>query len=101
MIREAAIASRQELIGKQCTSVALPRDFRVAPTMEYHSTEIVMSIRGVSFVVSQPEGEFILADSGLQIDDMGSPMPLVPRVRRNRACPCGSGKKYKLCHGRG
>jgi preprotein translocase subunit SecA len=24
----------------------------------------------------------------------------VPRVGRNDACPCGSGKKYKLCHGR-
>src|SRR5690625_2093083 len=24
----------------------------------------------------------------------------VPRVGRNAACPCGSGKKYKHCHGR-
>ncbi len=24
----------------------------------------------------------------------------VPRVGRNEPCPCGSGKKYKLCHGR-
>jgi SEC-C motif-containing protein len=23
-----------------------------------------------------------------------------PRVGRNDPCPCGSGKKYKLCHGR-
>jgi preprotein translocase subunit SecA len=22
-----------------------------------------------------------------------------PRVGRNEACPCGSGKKYKHCHG--
>ena len=28
-------------------------------------------------------------------------MPLQenPRVRRNDPCPCGSGKKYKKCHG--
>jgi preprotein translocase subunit SecA len=25
----------------------------------------------------------------------------VPKVGRNDACPCGSGKKYKKCHGRG
>ena len=25
----------------------------------------------------------------------------VPRVGRNDPCPCGSGKKYKKCHGRG
>jgi preprotein translocase subunit SecA len=24
----------------------------------------------------------------------------VPRVGRNEPCPCGSGKKFKLCHGR-
>jgi len=24
-----------------------------------------------------------------------------PKVGRNQPCPCGSGKKYKQCHGRG
>jgi preprotein translocase subunit SecA len=24
----------------------------------------------------------------------------VPKVGRNEPCPCGSGKKYKHCHGR-
>jgi preprotein translocase subunit SecA len=24
----------------------------------------------------------------------------VPKVGRNDPCPCGSGKKYKQCHGR-
>jgi preprotein translocase subunit SecA len=24
----------------------------------------------------------------------------VPRVGRNEPCPCGSGKKYKNCHGK-
>ena len=23
-----------------------------------------------------------------------------PRVGRNDVCPCGSGKKYKFCHGK-
>ncbi|MDO9135623.1 preprotein translocase subunit SecA [Hydrogenophaga sp.] len=30
----------------------------------------------------------------------GSPADAVPRVGRNDACPCGSGKKYKHCHGK-
>jgi len=25
--------------------------------------------------------------------------PDTPRVGRNEPCPCGSGKKYKHCHG--
>jgi preprotein translocase subunit SecA len=33
----------------------------------------------------------------------GEPTPFVreqPKVGRNQPCPCGSGKKYKQCHGR-
>ena len=26
--------------------------------------------------------------------------PAVPTVGRNEPCPCGSGQKYKHCHGR-
>jgi preprotein translocase subunit SecA len=32
-----------------------------------------------------------------------APEPLgdnVPKVGRNDPCPCGSGKKYKQCHGK-
>lgn len=28
------------------------------------------------------------------------PAAMIPRVGRNDPCPCGSGKKYKQCHGR-
>jgi len=24
-----------------------------------------------------------------------------PKIKRNAPCPCGSGKKYKQCHGKG
>ena len=37
------------------------------------------------------------------VTQVSDPAPLaqaVPRVGRNDPCPCGSGKKYKLCHGR-
>jgi preprotein translocase subunit SecA len=30
-----------------------------------------------------------------------SPVKAAPHVGRNEPCPCGSGKKYKNCHGRG
>jgi preprotein translocase subunit SecA len=36
-------------------------------------------------------------------DTTGQPAPLppnAPRVGRNDPCPCGSGKKFKLCHGK-
>ncbi|PRD67576.1 preprotein translocase subunit SecA [Malikia spinosa] len=37
-----------------------------------------------------------LADSGL----LSAPDQEVPRVGRNDPCPCGSGLKYKACHGK-
>jgi len=30
-----------------------------------------------------------------------TPVHVAPKIGRNDACPCGSGKKYKACHGRG
>jgi preprotein translocase subunit SecA len=32
--------------------------------------------------------------------EMGTVVRAVPKVGRNDPCPCGSGKKYKFCHGR-
>ncbi len=38
---------------------------------------------------------------GVEIKVDETTMPLeVPRVGRNEPCPCGSGKKYKQCHGK-
>jgi preprotein translocase subunit SecA len=30
-----------------------------------------------------------------------TPVQSGPKIGRNDPCPCGSGKKYKSCHGRG
>ncbi|MFM9916005.1 MAG: preprotein translocase subunit SecA [Rhizobacter sp.] len=32
--------------------------------------------------------------------DLATHLAQVPKVGRNDPCPCGSGKKYKMCHGR-
>lgn len=39
-------------------------------------------------------------DPGIPELPEGAPASDVPRVGRNDACPCGSGKKYKHCHGK-
>ncbi len=35
-----------------------------------------------------------------QVADPATAVQAVPKVGRNDPCPCGSGKKYKACHGR-
>jgi preprotein translocase subunit SecA len=39
-------------------------------------------------------------EDGSVSQQAGPPQDEVARVGRNDPCPCGSGKKYKLCHGR-
>ena len=38
--------------------------------------------------------------SVVQEADLATMVATVPKVGRNEPCPCGSGKKYKHCHGR-
>ena len=52
--------------------------------------------------VSKPE----LSQNGLPVDDTrelqkSQPIRVEQKIGRNDQCPCGSGKKYKNCHGVG
>ena len=41
------------------------------------------------------------ASQGASRPQPNMPMKAAPKINRNDPCPCGSGKKYKNCHGRG
>jgi hypothetical protein len=92
------------LIGKQCTSIVLPSDPEATPLVQYHSSKITRKIYGTSLIEARGAnyGAFILESPEIQAQDStGRPLILdVPRVGRNHPCPCGSGRKYKKCHGR-
>ena len=45
--------------------------------------------------------EFQMSGANSQSQDSREPVRKVAKVGRNDPCPCGSGKKYKHCHGRG
>ena len=57
--------------------------------------------------VPTPSGRGVVANAGRGGDPVAADAPVVPihnrdnRVGRNDLCPCGSGKKYKKCHGAG
>jgi preprotein translocase subunit SecA len=47
-----------------------------------------------------PQRQVLMSHGGIAAEPQ--PMPLkreAPKVGRNDPCPCGSGKKYKKCHG--
>jgi preprotein translocase subunit SecA len=51
-------------------------------------------ISNVTYTHSNEDG------SVSETDDPTTRVAQVPKVGRNEPCPCGSGKKYKHCHGR-
>ena len=46
------------------------------------------------------KSEEVPKDFQHQSASSASEQPQIPRVGRNEPCPCGSGKKYKQCHGK-
>ena len=54
----------------------------------------------VTYTAPNETGEAeTVADRGL-LGGRATPAGALPRVGRNDPCPCGSGKKYKHCHGK-
>jgi preprotein translocase subunit SecA len=51
---------------------------------------------------AQGDGNDYAGPMKSQGDDMEKPRPVhvEKKVGRNEPCPCGSGKKYKHCHGK-
>jgi preprotein translocase subunit SecA len=55
---------------------------------------------GVNPFTAIPEDDEPLAGTFTNRDPVAAAKPAAPTVGRNDPCPCGSGKKYKNCHGR-
>ena len=53
-------------------------------------------------LASPPSQQVVRAAPPMTRTSMGAPKPQIPshKVGRNDPCPCGSGRKYKQCHGR-
>lgn len=53
-------------------------------------------------VMTQPQQvrRNVVEISAQGVQAAGAPSGDVPKVGRNEPCPCGSGRKYKFCHGR-
>ena len=66
---------------------------RVAEDMENRAENIA----NVTYTAPTETGEAITV---LDASTATSAIDNIPRVGRNEPCPCGSGKKYKQCHGK-
>jgi hypothetical protein len=90
-------ANSHEKIGKQINSTCLEKGAE-GPISEYHTTKLKNQIYLVDMIDLRSATPDILI-SDLKLEGSGPPVS-IPKVGRNHPCPCGSGIKYKKCHGR-
>jgi SEC-C motif len=88
------------LIGKQLSTVILPGDPNQEVVGAYHTDTVKAAyyMPDVAWVMSDGSS----AATNIKIEPaapLTTPPLAVPVVGRNQPCPCGSGRKYKHCHG--
>ena len=49
--------------------------------------------------LSQAGADDVMAQQEIPAQQPAAPLDNMPKVGRTDPCPCGSGKKYKQCHG--
>ncbi len=96
----------KEKVGKQCTSIILPRDPAKPGQVEYHSANLARQVFLPDYIRTYEAqgggyGALIIMGGGFAVEDeIGNRLIVrVPKVGRDKPCPCGSGRKYKQCHG--
>ncbi len=86
-------------IGKQLLSITLPRELGCQPISEYHSMAPKPTIFLSPVTVATKRMSASVELQLTIVDENKNPVPIIAKVGRNKRCPCGSGKKYKMCHG--
>ncbi len=89
------------LIGKQLTSIIIPRDITKNVGTGYHPGNQKHESVMPDIVWAQPRRHMVVENIKVEAVDPENTPPLAfPKVRRNQPCPCRSGRKYKYCHGK-
>jgi hypothetical protein len=90
-------------IGSQLSALVLPQNPTDAPWSEYYSASRTPRLFVPASVQAIP-GQLVAAMDQIEITvsstDGSEGIARVPKVGRNAPCPCGSSRKYKVCHGR-
>ena len=102
MLKMADHDSSRGTIGKQISWIRIPSDKSKAIESGYYSNIPTHEIFIPSFVsiTSADDGTAMDFAKLEAVDKKSTPFISVPKVHRNSPCKCGSGKRYKNCHGK-
>ena len=97
--RSAENSQSQKLIGKQCNCTVIHASWNRNIESTYFSAIASNVVYGAASAIFTSGTPMMVHGSQLTV---GSQMPpaVVPKVRPNSPCLCGSGEKYKRCHAR-
>jgi hypothetical protein len=96
--------SAEGRVGSQCMSIVIPNNPADRAVTQYHTTDARASLYLPGHIEARggDYGVYSIADFEMGAKDQEGKglTTVVPSVPRNRPCPCGSGRKFKYCHGR-
>ena len=72
-------------------------DVKVATVIGFPFGYSATEAKIAEIILAMVDGEKTYNDPSEQKQ---APVQVGPKIGRNDACPCGSGKKYKACHGK-
>jgi len=93
----------KDIVSFLCHS-SIPIQQQDAPLKEGRQQKTDMSRMRANKEAVDAAGEDYAANERDRFDDgvavKREPVKVAPKIGRNDPCPCGSGKKYKHCHGK-
>lgn len=89
----------QGTVGKQLTSILIRPDITEGVSSDYHVAKTRRGSVMPSVVWAMSDQQAVISNISIKPVEPSTPPMSVPKVGRNKRCPCGSGKKYKYCHG--
>ena len=98
-----AMAARQEALAKQAAEAIAQERARIQQQAQQQAQKQAQQEQQAQDAIEIKEAEEENATQEENSDESTHPDPIraEKRVGRNDLCPCGSGKKYKNCHGQG
>lgn len=101
MLQMADNPKSKGTIGKQLNWIAIPADPSKEVEVGYYSDFLTHTIWSPCVVVATGDNCHMSWDEPMieAVNPKDTPFMAVRKVRKNAPCPCGSGKKYKKCHG--
>ena len=96
-----AMAARQEALAKQAAEAIAQERARIQEQAQKKAQQAQQAQQAVEVKEAETEPRELTNEENAEETAHPDAVRAEKRVGRNDLCPCGSGKKYKNCHGQG